>query len=146
MTVVIQNLSVVIENAKTQSYSERMNESTLIDLLLDNILDFKKLLSEKIVIIENTISGLEGLTWQYSDGISKEELKNINALISIAKDLGGKWKSEYENLLDKRADRFASEEIEEYGCSACDFIEVVEDLENIFFNPIVELRIIDKAS
>ncbi|QQT60988.1 hypothetical protein I6I97_17455 [Sphingobacterium multivorum] len=146
MAVVIQNLSVVIENAKTQSYSERMNESTLIDLLLDNILDFKKLLSEKIVIIENTISGLEGLTWQYSDGISKEELKNINALISIAKDLGGKWKSEYENLLDKRADRFASEEIEEYGCSACDFIEVVEDLENIFFNPVVELRIIDKAS
>lgn len=146
MTVVIQNLSVIIENAKAQSFSERMNESTLIDSLLDNILDFKKLLSEKIQLIENAISSLEGLTWQYSDGISKDDLKNINALISIAKDLGGKWKSEYFNLLERKADRFASEEIEEYGCSACDFIEVVEDIEDIFFNPIVELKIIDRAS
>lgn len=146
MATVTSRLSIVVERAKTKAFDERQNVDHLIDKLLDNILEFQNLISKKIDTIEDAISDMESLTWQYGKDISDEDLKEMSTLISIAKDLGSQWKEEYTSLVNANGNNYASKQLNEYGDVIGDFIDVTNDLDFAFFKFPNQLNKLNSAS
>lgn len=121
-------------NLRKMSFNEKHSpllQEKEINILLDTIIDLKKLLTDKSQSICDINNRMEKLTW--FDNIDNECLMLINDLISTAKDLRSTLIRQYVSMNVLRSKGIAKEEIKEFKNALDDLKEVYEDLESVFF-------------
>lgn len=110
--------------------SPLLNEEE-VNTLLDAILDFKKIISDKTNKLHDLNEGIEKLTW--FNNLDKECLMLINDLISSAKDLRSTLVRQYVAMNFLRKKGVAKEEIKAFKYAIDELKESYEDLESVFF-------------
>jgi GTP1/Obg family GTP-binding protein len=130
-----ETINNTFEIVRQASFSEKKSkfatEEEIINNFLDKVLEFQKFLNDKSEIIEDINDRLEKLTWL--NGISENDLMQINTLIGSAKDLLSVLIRRYINLNFLRKKGIAKEAIKRFKSSIDSLRENIEDLESIFF-------------
>ena len=128
-------ISQTFENVREFSFKEKREASVYdeakINILLDKILEFKKVFGDKTDKINGLIEKIEQLTW-FTD-VDSESLKSINDLISSIRDLHTSLKRQYVPLNVIRSKGIAKEEIKNFKAAIDDLKEIASDLESRFF-------------
>lgn len=119
-----------------RAISFKEKKSSLLDeekvnAFLDVIIDLKKILIEKTIIINEINTSIEKLTW-FND-LNDDCLMLINDLISSAKDLRTSLIRQYisMNIIRKRG--IAKDEIKDFKNAIDELKETYEDLESVYF-------------
>ena len=127
-----------IENTffKIRTISYREKKSPLlyeekVNAFLDVIIELKKMLIEKTLIINNLNSGIEKLTW-FND-LDEDCLMILNDLISSAKDLRSSLIRQYLSMNIIRKKGIANAEIKDFKNAIDELKENYEDLESVYF-------------
>lgn len=116
--------------AKTSSF--RLDSQENINTFLDNILEFKKMLSEETIEIESFTEKLEKLTW--FDDIDDDCLKLLNDLIAAVRDWRGSLVRQFVKMDNLRKKGIALDEIRNFKHAIDDLREIADDLESVFFH------------
>jgi hypothetical protein len=128
-------ISRTFENVRDFSFEEKKKASVYdeakINKLLDTILEFKKVFSDKTIRINDLIEKIEQLTWLTD--LDAESLKSTNDLISSIRDLHSSLKRQYVALNTIRSNGIAKEEIKNFKAAMDDLKDVASDLESRFF-------------
>jgi hypothetical protein len=102
-----------------------------INSLLDTILEFKKIYTDKSIIINSLVEKIEQITW-FND-VDNDSLMKINDLISSIRDLHSSFLRQYISLNFVRSKGIAKEEIKNFKASVDDLKDIASDLESRFF-------------
>lgn len=122
------------ENIRSFSYIEKKSsflDEHKINALLDAIIDFKKILTEKTDKLQLINEVLESITWY--DDLDEDCLMKINDLIAISKDLHSSLIRQYVSMNIFRTKGIAKEEIKNFKISIDNLKEIYTDLESVFF-------------
>lgn len=126
-------ISNTFSSVRDFSFEEKktfLNEEK-INALLDAIIEFKKVFSEKTKKINSINEQIEKLTW-FSD-LNDECLLLLNDLISSIKDAHSTLIKQYVSLNYIRSKGIAKEEVSNFKNALDDLKESYQDLESVFF-------------
>lgn len=110
---------------------EALFDDKIIDILLDTILEFKKVFAIKTTKIEELVQKIEKLTW--FNQLDKDSLMLINDLISSIRDLHSSLLRQYISLNFIRSKGVAKFEIKNFKDAIDDLKDVANDLDSRFF-------------
>jgi hypothetical protein len=132
------NIEATAEIAREASFSEkkRYTKQELTDLLLDKILEFKKMIKDKIEGIEAFIPKLEELSWYNIQNLDDDTQKKLNDVIAATKDWTNSLNRNYTQCTEVFKEKLTIEEMEDFRNAIDDLDEVTSDLEkSVFFYP-----------
>lgn len=127
---IINTFSKVRSFSFDEKSSPLLNEEK-VNVLLDTILDFKQLISDKTKKLNNINERIEKVTW--FNNLDNESLMLINDLISAAKDLRSTLIRQYVSMNFLRKKGIAKSEIKAFKNAIDELKESYEDLESVFF-------------
>lgn len=99
--------------------------------MLDQILEFKKVFTDKTNKINPLVEKIEKITW--FNNLDNDSLMSLNDLISLIRDLHSSLLRQYISLNFLRSKGIAKEEIKNFKDSIDDLKDVAADLESRFF-------------
>jgi len=122
------------ENVRKLSFEEKKDSifnEVKINKLLDTILDFKKVYTDKTIKINTLVEKIEQITW--FNNVGNDSLMSINDLISSIRDLHSSLLRQYISLNFIRTNGIAKEEIKKFKDSIDDLKYIAADLDSRFF-------------
>jgi len=122
------------ENVRKLSFEEKKDSifnEVKINKLLDTILDFKKVYTDKTIKINTLVEKIEQITW--FNNVGNDSLMSINDLISSIRDLHSSLLRQYISLNFIRTNGIAKEEIKKFKDSINDLKYIAADLDSRFF-------------
>ncbi len=132
-------ISETFENVRKLSFEEKKEsafDEVKINKLLDKILEFKKVFTDKTNKINSLVEKIEEITW--FNNLDNNALMTINDLISSMRDLHSSLLRQYIFLNFIRSKGIAKEEIKKFKDSMDDLKDVSADLDSrFFFLPII---------
>lgn len=136
MSLVIDKPTILetIQKVKQFSFEEKKEsqiDESKINQLLDRILWFKKMLSDKTDKIYAIVEKAEEITW-YNE-LDNESLLLINDLISSMRDLHSSLIRQYVSFNYIRSKGVAKEEIKRFKASLDELKDISNDFESIYF-------------
>lgn len=114
------------DNKNLISIDEEIND------LLDDILDFKKLVVNKTDHVESICKRLESFTW--FNQLDEECMRLVNHVIAAARDWRSTLIKQYVNMGSMKKRGIANDEIKNFKSALDDLRETCEDMESVFFN------------
>lgn len=129
-----EKINETFNQVRENSFEEKIHltEEARINKFLDNILDFRKLLSGKVEKIGDLNGKLESITW-LDDNIDEECLKLINDLIAVTKDYHSSLIRQYISMNKIRQRGIAKDETKAFKAAIDDLKDISNDLESVFF-------------
>ena len=127
-------ISETFENVRKLSFEEKKEsvfDEAKINKLLDKILEFKRMFTEKTNKINSLVEKIEQITW--FNNLDNDSLMSINDLISSIRDLHSSLLRQYISLNFLRSKGIAKEEIKKFKASIDDLKDVAADLDSTFF-------------
>ncbi len=127
-------ISQTFENVRKLSFKEKKEslfDEVKINKLLDKILEFKRMFTDKANKINSLVEKIEQITW--FNNLDDDTLMSINDLISSIRDLHSSLLRQYISLNFLRTKGIAKEEIKIFKASIDDLKDVAADLESRFF-------------
>lgn len=121
-------------NVRNFSFEEKKTfliDEERINNLLDNIIDFKNVLKDKTIRLNDINKRIESITWL--NDLDEDSLMVLNDIISSAKDLRSSLIRQYISINNLRKKGIAKEEIKDFKNSIDELKESYEDLESVFF-------------
>ncbi|MDI9319081.1 MAG: hypothetical protein QM530_01285 [Phycisphaerales bacterium] len=128
-------ISETFENVRKLSFEEKKESSfdeIKVNKLLDEILEFKKVFTDKTNKINSIVETIEEITW--FNNVDNDIMMSINDLISSIRDLHSSLLRQYISLAFIRSKSIANEEIKKFKASIDDLRDVAADLESRFFS------------
>ncbi len=124
-----------VKQVRNDSFADKKHftEEQIVNSFLDNLLDFKKSLSEKSFKINELNKSLESLTW-INENMDDDCLRLINDLIAAMKDYHSTLIRHYVNASILKDKGIAKDEIKEFKNSIDDLKEMFIDFESIYFH------------
>jgi hypothetical protein len=120
-----------VRNFSFEEKKQAVYDESQINLFLDAILDFKKMISDKTARIEEIIEKSEKITWLNDP--EKDSLMLINDLVAALKDVHSSLMRQYTSLNLIRSKNIIIEEIKSFKSAIDDLRDVYSDLESRFF-------------
>jgi hypothetical protein len=136
-TTVLDKISHIAEEVGNSSFYEkthilsRAQQQEIIDNFLDSINDFKSKLNYTTENVSKLVAKFEEITW-YTN-LAQQELKELNHLIALSKDLRSVLIRCYVEYNNYRKRGIAKDELYRFKQSIDAFTEAYKDLELIFF-------------
>jgi hypothetical protein len=127
-------ISETFENVRKLSFEEKKEsafDEIKINKLLDKILEFKRVFTDKTNKINSIVEKIEEITW--FNNVDNDSMMSINDLISSIRDLHSSLLRQYISLAFIRSKGIAKEEIKKFKASIDDLRDVAADLESRFF-------------
>lgn len=127
-------ISETFENVRKLSFEEKKEsafDEIKINKLLDKILEFKRVFTDKTNKINSIVEKIEEITW--FNNVDNDIMMSINDLISSIRDLHSSLLRQYISLNFIRSKGIAKEEIKKFKASIDDLRDVAADLESRFF-------------
>jgi hypothetical protein len=122
------------EKVRALSFEEKKEslfDEKKINRLLDQILEFKKVFTDKTNRINSLVEKIEKLTW--FNNLDNDNLMSINDLISSIRDLHSSLLRQYISLNFLRSKGIAKDEIKNFKSAIDDLKDIAADLESRFF-------------
>jgi hypothetical protein len=127
-------ISETFENVRKLSFEEKKEsafDEAKINKLLDKILEFKKVFTDKTTKINSLVEKIEQITW--FSNLDNDALMSVNDLISSIRDLHSSLQRQYISLNFIRSKGIAKDEIKNFKASIDDLKDVAADLDSRFF-------------
>jgi len=127
-------ISETFENVRKLSFEEKKEsafDEVKINKLLDKILEFKRVFTDKTNKINSIVEKIEQITW--FNNLDNDSLMSINDLISSIRDLHSSLLRQCISLKLIRSKGIAKEEIKKFKASIDDLKDGAADLESRFF-------------
>jgi len=127
-------ISETFENVRKLSFEEKKEsvfDEAKINKLLDKILEFKRMFTEKIHKTNSLVEKIEQITW--FNNLDDDSLMSVNDLISSIRDLHSSLLRQYISLNFLRSKGITKEEIKKFKASIDDLKDVAADLDSRFF-------------
>jgi hypothetical protein len=127
-------IAETFERVRNFSFEEKtavVYDEAKVNKLLDKIIEFQKLFTDKADKINSVVENIEKLTW-YTD-VDSDSLMKINDLISSIRDLHYSLKRQYASLKTIRTKGIANAAIKNYKFAIDDLRDSASDLESRFF-------------
>lgn len=127
-------IAETFENVRKLSFEEKKEsafDEAKINKLLDKILEFKRVFTDKTNKINILVEKIEQITW--FNNLDNDTLMSINDLISSIRDLYYSLLRQYISLNFMRSKGIAKDEIKKFKASMDDLKDVAADLESRFF-------------